>query len=524
MDGTPPTPGAARRLAAIDIGSNSIRLLVAEALPDGTYRVLDDEKRTTRLAHGLAEDGWLSTEAMVASLDALARMKAIAEGYGAERLAVTATSAVREAENRAEFLELVQKRVGLTIDVISGVEEGELSFASAARHFDLKPINAVIMDLGGGSAELIFAAHGVVEAVYTMPIGSVRLTEELVTTDPISEKDFRRLRKRVSKRFAETVGDPLFVPQALVGAGGTFLALANMSMRRRGKVFPTAGGYELDRGEVRHILEHLRGLPLRERRAVPGLHADRADIIIAGVTVVERVMKLLGVNRLLINDRGVRDGMMLRMIAETFTPQARPEEASADPLAGVRQFAAACALDQVHPEHVTRLARQIFEQLQGPLGLPAEERLILEAAGLLHEVGYLINYEKHHQHSYHLILHGNLRGLSPKQRELVANVARYHRRARPKRKHENFARLTPAEQDTVRRLSAILRLAGALDRTHTQVIQSVCCERRGGEVILTALAEREPEVDLWSAEEDGKYFEDLFGVRLKMKWKKPEGA
>jgi exopolyphosphatase/guanosine-5'-triphosphate,3'-diphosphate pyrophosphatase len=519
-----PSPPAGRRLAAIDIGSNSIRLLVAEAQPDGTYRILDDEKRTTRLAHGLAQDGRLHPGAVQQSLEALTRMKAIAEGYNVEHFAVIATSAVREAANREEFLDQVQQRLGLRVEVISGIEEGELSFASAVRHFDLKNTNAIVVDLGGGSSELIFAAKGVVEAIYSLPIGAVRLTEGLVNSDPLSDDDFRRLKKRVRKCVVERVGEPVFVPQVMIGAGGTFLALANMSMRRRGKVPANSGGYELDRGEVRHILDHLRALPLRERRAVPGLNADRADIIVAGVTVIERLMKFLRVNRLLINDQGVRDGVLLRLIGQVFPAEVRPGDNGADPLFGVRQFAAACSVDQRHPEHVTRLAGQLFEQLQGPLGLPAEERLILEAAGLLHEVGYLINYERHHQHSYHLILHGNLRGLSSRQRELVANVARYHRGSRPKRKHDNFARLTTAEQETVRRLSALLRLAGALDRTHTEAVQGLRCERRDGEVVLIAFAEQEPEVDLWSAREDGKYFEKVFDVRLKVKWDRPTSA
>jgi exopolyphosphatase/guanosine-5'-triphosphate,3'-diphosphate pyrophosphatase len=513
-----PPPPVARRLAAIDIGSNSVRLLVAEAHADGTYRILDDEKRTTRLAHGLAQDGRLHPGAIEQSVEALAHMKAIADGYAVERSSVIATSAVREASNRDEFLLRVRQRLGLDIQVISGIDEGELSFASAVRHFDLKGSNAVVVDLGGGSAELIFAAQGVIEAIYSLPIGAVRLTEAYVATDPLSEDEFRRLKKRIRKCVVASVGEPVFVPHVMIGAGGTFLALANMSMRRRGKGPGPAGGYELDRGEVRHILDHLRGLPLRERRAVPGLNADRADIIVAGLTVIDRLMKLLRVNRLLINDQGVRDGVLLRLIAQVFPPAARPGENDADALAGVRQFAAACSADQHHPEHVTRLAGQLFEQLRAPLGLPTEERLVLEAAGLLHEVGYLINYERHHQHSYHLILHGNLRGLSSRQRELVANVARYHRGSTPKRKHDNFARLTPADQDTVRRLSALLRLAGALDRTHTQAVQGIRCERRGDEIVLTALADQEPEVDLWSAREDGKYFEKVFGVRLKTKW------
>jgi len=517
-------PSASRRLAAIDIGSNSIRLLVAEAQPDGTYRILDDEKRTTRLARGLARTSRLADDAIEQSLDALGRMKAIAEGYGTERVAVIATSAVREANNRDQFLGAIEQRLGLQVEVISGSEEGELSFASAARHFDLRGLNAVVVDLGGGSAELILAAKGVVEEICSIPVGAVRLTDELVRSDPLSDDDYRRLKQRVKKRFFQGIGEPDFVPHVMIGAGGTFLALANMSMRRRGKVVTTLAGYELDRGEVRHILDHLRALPLRARRAVPGLNADRADIIVAGLVVIERLMKLMNINRLLINDQGVRDGLLLRLMQQSFAPQARTDDLGTDPLAGVRQFAAACATDQKHPEHVTTLAGRLFDLLQGPLALPSEERLLLQAGGLLHEVGYLINYERHHHHSYHLILHGNLRGLSPRQRELVANLARYHRGPMPKLKHENFARLSPADRSTVRRLSGLLRLAGALDRTHTQIIRDLHCDYRPGEVVLTVLAEQEPEVDLWSAEEDGKAFEKVFDVKLKLRWEPLAGA
>lgn len=514
-----------KRLAAIDIGSNSIRLLVAEAAGDGTYRVLDDEKQTTRLAEGLARTGHLQDRAMQQSLEALGRMKTIAQGYGVERLEVIATSAVREARNRQEFLDLVRGRLGLTIEVVSAADEGQLSFASAARHMDLKAVNAVVVDLGGGSAEIILAAKGVVEVIYSLPVGAVRLTDALVHSDPPSEADYRRLKREVRRCFKQTVVAADLVPQVLIGAGGTFLALANISMRRRGKVFPTVGGYELDRGEVKHILDHLRGLPLRARRSVPGLHADRADIIVAGLVVIERLMKYLHVNRLLINDQGVRDGLLLRMLGQLCQAREAPANGEADPLAGVRQFAAACGVDQVHPEHVARLALQIFDQLGGPLQLPAEERLLLEAAGLLHEVGYLINYERHHHHSYHLIMHGNLRGLSPRQRELVANIARYHRRSTPRLKHENFARLSLAERETVRRLSAILRLASGLDRTHTQRVRVLRCRQVEDKVTLTALADEKPEVDLWSAREEGTVFEEVFGVKLAVKWQRsPKSA
>jgi exopolyphosphatase/guanosine-5'-triphosphate,3'-diphosphate pyrophosphatase len=508
-----------RRLAAIDIGSNSIRLLVAEASPDGSYRILDDEKRTTRLAKNLAHTGRLSEDGVQQSLEALRHMKAIADGYNLDRLNVIATSAVREATNSERFLNLVKHRLGLKISVISATEEGQLSFESAARHFDLKPINAVVVDLGGGSAELICAAKGVVEAIHSLPLGAVRLTDSYFDADPPDDDDVRRLRKHIRKCFKKNIGDNGFVPHVMIGAGGTFMALANISMRRRGKTFASVGGYEMTRSEVRHIFEYLRGLPLRARRDVPGLHADRADIILAGVFVIERLMKLLHVNRLIIHDQGVRDGLLLNMIGRAFPGPDTPPEPDGDPLAGVRQFAAACALDQRHSEHVTDLALQLYDQLQTRLNLPGEERLILQAAGLLHEVGYLINYERHHQHSYHIIMHGNLRGLSPKQRELAANVARYHRRSTPKLSHDNFARLSPPERGTVRRLSAILRLADGLDRTHTQAVKQLRVSWRDDRLIVGLQADVKPEVDLWSAQEKSKFFEKVFGVKLKFAWR-----
>lgn len=517
------TPAISKRLAAIDIGSNSVRLLVAEVAPDGTYRVLDDEKQTTRLATGLAATGLLREEAVTESLAALGRMKAIAEGFGAERLEVIATSAVREARNRRRFLNLVRDRVGLEVEVISSAEEGELSFTSVARHFDLRGINAAVVDLGGGSAELVFAAGGAIEAVCSLPLGAVRVTESVIRSDPLSDADAIRLRRYIHGRLDKGIGTPAFVPHVMIGSGGTFTALAHMSMRQRGQTYPSVGGYELNRGAVRHLFEYLRRLPLRARRDVAGLHADRADIILAGLAVIERLMKYLRVNRLLVHDQGVRDGLILRMATRVFPHQPAGGDGS-DSLAGVRQFAAACGYEQKHAEHVLHLAGSLFDQLQSPLKLPAEERFILEAAAVLHEVGYLINYEKHHRHSYHLILHGHVRGLSPQQRELVANVARYHRRAAPKRRHESFARLLPAEQEAVRRQSALLRVADGLDRTHTQRVRDVLCGWEKGLLTITAVAEQEPEVDLWGARAKGKLFEKVFGLQLRLDWRPPADA
>lgn len=516
--------GQSKRLAAIDIGSNSVRLMVAEATPDGQYRVLDDEKRTTRLAHGLARNGRLTADAIRQSLEALQQMKAIAAGYGAERLGVIATSAVREAANGMDFIRRVREDVGLQVEVISPNDEGRLSFKSVERHFDLKYGNTVVTDLGGGSVELVFAAKGIVEEIHSLPLGAVRMTESFLKSDPPTDKENDRLREHVRDTLRSHVGPPKVRPHTMIGSGGTFMALASISMRMRDQTYPRVAGYELTRSEVCHILGYLRRLPLRARRAVSGLNADRADIIIAGVAVIERVMKFLKLNRLQVHDRGVRDGLLLTLIEQAFGRELNSGDGRDDPLTGVRQFAAACGFEQKHSQHVAGLALQMFDQLHAPLHIPAEERLILEAAALLHEIGYLINYEKHHHHSYHLIMHGNLRGLSPRQRELVANVARYHRRSFPKKKHENFARLSAEDRETVRRMSAFMRLADGLDRTHMQSVRDVRCTWNPGRVHITVLADHVPDVDLWGARSKGaQLFAKVFGVDLQFKWQ-PAGT
>lgn len=512
-----------RRLAAIDIGSNSVRLMVADAAADGSYRVLDDHKETTRLAHGLAAEGRLAVEAMHHTVDALKRMKAIVEGYQVDRLEVIATSAVREAANGLDFVDYVRQHLGLVIQVIPPHEEGELSYRSAKAHFSLADQQVLLVDLGGGSAELVFAAKGIIEEIYSLPVGAVRLTEACLRNDPPTRDELKALKKRLKKEFAEQVGDLTFFPAAMIGAGGTFTALANISRRGRGLDAGGVGGHEMNRSEVRQILERLSHLPLAERRAVPGLNPDRADIIVAGVAVIERLMKWLRINRLLIHDKGVRDGLLRRVIDETFGRAAAPTEEQGDPIQGVQEFGKACGFEPKHAQQVAKLARKLFEQLEAPLKLPPGEKPLLEAAAWLHEVGALINYQKHHQHSYHLIKHGNLRGFSPAQRELVANVARYHRKAPPKPKHAAYAKLTPGEQATVRRLAALLRLADGLDRTHTQRIDDLRCFCEGDTVRIAARAADSPAVDLWGAEQKGKLFERVFNRRLEFAWEPAAG-
>jgi exopolyphosphatase/guanosine-5'-triphosphate,3'-diphosphate pyrophosphatase len=295
-----------------------------------------------------------------------------------------------------------------------------------------------------------------------------------------------------------------------------------MIMAQKGQVDLPTRGYTVTRAELSHLLDRLRKMPPKARRGVPGLVPDRADIIVAGLAVVDRIMARFKVNLLQVHNRGVRDGLLLTMIDQSLVATADdPRERQAS----VERFAAACSGEPAHGRQVARLAGVIFAQLAEPLGMDIADQPYLEAAARLQDVGYLINYDQHHKHSYHLILNSNLAGFRPRELELVANIARYHRGAPPKQKHNNFRNLPPEDQTRVRRLAAILRIAGGLDRSHTQQVSdvSVRVSREGDEVHeveLLAHAVENPEVDLWGARRRVEMFEDEFDCSVTVEWAK----
>ena len=520
---TVPERSALPRLAAVDIGTNSVRLVVAEIQPDGTYRVLDEDREMTRLGRGLAGTGKLATETMEHSLQTLGRMKAIAEGFGVQDLRAIATSAVREASNGPEFCAQAWRRLRVRVEVVSPEEEARLVFKSVARHYRLDDRLTAIVDIGGGSAEVILAAGGVIEQLHSLPLGAVRLTERYVRSDPLKNRDWKELRRAIDQEIDHAIGAPPFAAEVMIGSGGTFTNLAAMAQAERdGRITPVRD-YTLSRAELVRLLDRLRESPLAARREMAGLDPTRADIIVAGVAVVARLTRRLGTLRVLVNERGIRDGVLLSMI-EDLPGVVAPAAPATTRLEAARRFARQCRSNERHCEHVAEVCGWLFDALRDAFALPPPGRDILQAAALLHDVGYLINHEKHHKHAYHLIMHGDLHGFSAREIELIANVARYHRRAFPKRRHRNFARLDRGERRLVRRLSGILRVADGLDRTHAQVVTGVRCRTGEGRVRVRVTATRDPAIELDDAQRKADLFERAFRSELTLAWSRPGHA
>ncbi len=508
------------RLAAIDIGSNSVRLLVAEALRGGTYRILDEEREPTRLGRSVSSEGRLDDESMDRTVAALRTFKEIATGYQVTRLRTIATCAVRESRNGPEFCRRVREEVGLEVEVISGEREARLAFASVQQAFDLAGRNTVVADIGGGSTEIVFATGNLIESIFSTPLGAVRLTEQFGLGECCDAVDAARGLERLDDEVATVLKKrttrPLFAPHLLVGCGGTFTTLAELMMAAKGESDAPVAGYKASHAEVRHLLDRLREMSLRARRSMPGMTPDRADIIIAGLTIIDALMKRFHVNTLAIHTRGVRDGLLREMIEETNVGGDGDDEAHRH--AAIERLAAACSGELEHGRKVAALAGRMFEQLATPLELSPGDRLLLECAARLQDVGYVINYDQHHKHSYHLIRNSRLPGLRPHDVELIANVARYHRGAHPKRKHENLARLSSDDQRRVQRMAAILRVAGGLDRSRSQQVRDVIATVEDGRVVLDVVADQEPQVDIWGAERRTDLFEKVYGMKMEVRW------
>ena len=451
------------RLAAIDIGSNSIRQIVADVSPVGDIRVVDEMKAAPRLGAGVDDTGALSDTSMAAALEALTHMASLARQLGAERVVAVATSAVRDAANGADFLRRVRETTGLDVRLVDGDEEALLSFRSALAHFELGAGRTAVVDIGGGSLELALAADGLVEHIISLPFGAVRLTERCLAGEP-PERGVRRLRKLVRERLKDEVPRRDWRGAQVIGSGGTFTSLAGIHLARQG--VPTAHtvhGTLVTRVDLERILDRVVAMSPDERREVPGLNPARADIIVAGLAVAAEVLKRLDAPELRVSGYGIREGLLLETarVAPTIADPGEARERS------VRAFAERCHFERPHAERVQRLALQIFDSVGRRLGCAEGDRGVLADAALLHDVGYHINYNKHHKHSYHLILHAELLGMSPEEQVAVANVARYHRGARPKKKHANFGVLDKALRDRIERLSGILRVADGFDRGHS---------------------------------------------------------
>jgi exopolyphosphatase/guanosine-5'-triphosphate,3'-diphosphate pyrophosphatase len=506
------------RIAAIDVGTNSIHMIVVQVRPDLSFEVIDREKEMVRLGAGGLDGRALTPEAMHAALQVLSKFRRLAESHKVDEVIAVATSATREAENGGEFLQTVTRQTGIRPRVISGTEEARLIHLAAVYGVSVPGDVAVVIDIGGGSVEVTRGAGPAIELGKSFKLGVIRLTERFVKSDPLEARDERKLVRYIDSEIGKYLNQ---IARAgfdrVIGTSGTILSL--------GSVASVAGGLapgaplrnrRFSAKQIRRVRKDVVALDLEERLRVPGLEPRRADLAVAGAILLDEILRRLGAEEITLCDLSLREGLVLDYIARH-----RKEIAQADRYPDVRrrsvfELAERCNYWPEHSQHVARLTVALFDQTRAIHGLTDREREWLEYAAILHDIGVHISYEGHHKHSYYLVKNGDLRGFEPDEIEAIALVARYHRQATPKRKHDGFGDLRRRMRRTVRTLAAILRLAESLDRSHSQTITGLELHDRGDDDLLQLRTSGDAELELWAAARHAPPFERLTGKPLRI--------
>jgi exopolyphosphatase/guanosine-5'-triphosphate,3'-diphosphate pyrophosphatase len=506
------------RIAAIDIGTNSVHMIVVRVRPDLSFEVVDREKVMVRLGAGGLDGKALTTEAMTAALQALSKFKRLAESHRVDEILAAATSATREARNGGEFLARIERETGIRPRVITGAEEARLIHQAAVYGVDVGSARAVVIDVGGGSVEITLGNATAIQAARSFKIGVIRLTERFVQSDPLSGRDERKLSKHILSEIGRHCDQITSIGfDRVIGTSGTILSIgAVAATAARGAPPAELRNLRVPAKQIRKLRKEVVALGPEQRLTLPGLDPRRADLVVAGAVLLDTILRRLGAEELTLCDLALREGLVLDYIRRN-----RRQIAQVDKIPDVRrrsalELAERCNYYAEHAQQVVRLALALFDQSRAVHGLTDREREWLEYAALLHDVGGLISYARHHRHSYYLIKNGDLRGFQPDEIEVIALVARYHRRGTPKRSHEEYAELSSVLRRTVRTLASILRVAESLDRSHAQSISGLELRDRGEDVLLQVHTGSDAELEVWATNRHLQPFEKLLGKPVRL--------
>jgi len=487
------------RLAAIDIGTNSVHMIVVRVRPDFSFEVIDREKEMVRLGAGGLDGKKLTNEAMTSALQALSKFERLARSHQVDEILAAATSATREAENGGEFLAAIERTTGIRPRIITGTEEARLIHIAAVYGVDT-PKTAVVIDIGGGSVEITLGNQQV-QYARSFKIGVIRLTERFVTSDPLSGRDERKMVRHIreqTSRYVKHIVNAGY--DRVIGTSGTILSIGTVATAMdRGTVPAETRNLRVPAKSIRRFRKQATALDLEERLHMPGLDPRRADLTVAGAVLLDTILRELNAEELTLCDLALREGLVL-----DYVRRHRSEIARVDRYPDIRrrstiELAERCNWEADHSKQVARLALSLFDQTMAAHGLGAREREWLEYASLLHDIGNHISYERHNRHSYYLIKNGDLRGFEPEEIEVIALLTRYHRQGTPKRSHAGYGELSGSLRKIVRTLSTFLRLAETFDRSRNGVVRKIEVKDKAGTLTLDVYGIGDSELEVWAA-------------------------
>jgi exopolyphosphatase/guanosine-5'-triphosphate,3'-diphosphate pyrophosphatase len=485
------------RLAAIDVGSNSVHMVVADVAPDGRIAVVDRVKEMLRLGRGAFTTGRLAPEAMELGVRAMQTFAHLAKARRVERLRVVATSAVREAQNGPAFVQRLRRETGLPVHVISGGEEAELIFRAARHALGLEGGPHLLVDVGGGSVELVLVRDGKPLWLRSLPLGVTRLTERFLGGDPPSGRRVKRLEKHLEREMGTILATARYggVHRA-VGTSGTVNTLVAMARAARGDYLGRLHGASASAAEVHRLRRRILALPTGRRAEIRGIDGKRVDLMPAAAVLIDFVLSRAGAANLVACSWALREGVLLDLAgvgAERATTGVRRSS--------VEAVAARFNGENAHGRQTARLAVDLFDGTADALDLAPRWRELLEYAALLHDVGHAIDHDRHHRHTAYLVRNSELLGFEPLEVEAIANVARSHRKHAPRATDPELRTLPAGVRRAVRALAALLRVADALDRTRFGAVGELGVSLTAHRLVITVEAlSDDAELDVWAAE------------------------
>lgn len=511
------TSPEAPTIAALDIGTNSFHMVIARAVSNG-FEVITREKETVRIGHGAGEMKELDSEAIDRGVACLGRMRHLAESHGAEIRAV-ATSAIREARNRSDFVKRAKKEAGISIETISGIEEARLIHLGVLHGIGNHEDSMLVCDIGGGSTEVVIGNGDEMLLARSFKIGAVRLTDRFfgsATLHPSAVPSCRAFVKStlmILQSEVQALGFDL-----AVCSSGTAETVARIIQKKSGQPEPTSmNRFQFTGQDVADVVTDLAQCStVDERQEKFGIDRKRAEIILAGAIILEAIADTYGISTFMFSDYALREGVLI----DTLQRQgAGPENTSGDAsMRSVRLLAERCDDRPEHSENVARIAVSLFDALKSHLDVDPDDRRLLEYAALLANVGVVISHSKHHLHSYYVIRNSELVGLADRDIEIIAQVARYHRKGLPKDDHPEFARLGDADKHRVEVLAGILRVAVGLDRTQDGRVKRLKTQVTDDELVISFAPSKklDNELNVYSAMERRSLLERVMNKRVRV--------
>ncbi|MBZ0283019.1 MAG: Ppx/GppA family phosphatase [Anaerolineae bacterium] len=499
-----------QRVAIIDLGSNSFRLIVIEYVPHLSFRMVDEVAESVRLSEGMGEADILRAAAMDRAARAVQIYGAFCKASGITDIIAAGTSAIRDAKNQQPFLTRLKAETGINVRVLSGEEEAYYGYLAAVNSTPLE--NGFVLDMGGGSVQVSRVKKRELRESISLPLGAVRMTEQFLKSDPATEKEIDNLRDYLEKQFRALDWFKHRRGMELVAEGGGVRLMGRLAQKMDGYPLDMAHGYQLTASKIKTIRNLLAERSVQERKRLPGMKPERADISLGGAMVIHEALRASGFDELTISEQGLRGGLFYeRFLTGTDAPLfEHVRQASVLNLAHLYRF------QEQHAQHIAHLTLSMFDQLPADVHqCGANERELLWAASMLHDIGVAVDYNDHHKHSAYLILNAGLPGYSHREIALIALLARYHRKGQPKL--DEFASLVePGDDRRLLQLCALLRLAEQIDRSRDGVARDVTLTTGAGWAQLALQVRGDGQVALWSVERHRDIFQQAFGLELEV--------